>query len=177
MGLSTTLGSITMRILYFSLVPFLFSLLGCSSTSPTPVAEASESPAVAATQSSDPYEQNKQHQVQMSELTLQAVVQMVGTEKPLPVRAAYFGKDLEKVKWLAATMNKRGYNAAIEPAVDSPGEYHVTVQVPPMKMELSSVQKWVAEMCDLGSKQECMFDGWQAELGKLPASSGNKSKK
>jgi regulator of RNase E activity RraB len=66
----------------------------------------------------------------------------------------------EKASHLAGEIEKLNYSVKHGPAADHKSLFVVTGWTTKIKMEELIISNWVTEMCELGYKFDCLFDGW-----------------
>ena len=73
----------------------------------------------------------------------------------------YFYTDTgENASNLAAALNDKQYAVKHGPSVSDPKVFSVTGETTKMKMDETVVVDWAREMCELGFRHDCEFDGW-----------------
>jgi regulator of RNase E activity RraB len=104
---------------------------------------------------------NLKKQVEMTPQTL-ALLRQSGVTEDMELKLEYFfytNAD-EKAKKLADELAKLNYTVEHRLAVDSKTEFIITGWTTKMKMSEEVVKKWTKEMCELGYKYDCDYDGW-----------------
>ncbi len=97
----------------------------------------------------------------MATQTLEQLRQAGVTEdKELKLEYFFYTNSNEKAKELANELAKLNYTVEHKLAVDSKTEFIITGWTTKMKMTEDVVKKWTKEMCELGYKNDCDFDGW-----------------
>jgi regulator of RNase E activity RraB len=72
----------------------------------------------------------------------------------------FYTDNEEKVSKLAAALTDKGYSVKHGPSASDPKVFSVTGQTTQMKMDEPIVVDWAREMCELGFRHDCEFDGW-----------------
>ena len=104
---------------------------------------------------------NLKKQVDMTPQTLNQLRQAGVTEdKELKLEYFFYTNSDEKAKKLADELAKLNYTVDHRLAVDSQTEFIITGWTTKMKMSEDVVKKWTKEMCELGYKYDCDYDGW-----------------
>lgn len=77
----------------------------------------------------------------------------------------FFYTDTEKkARALATALRNLDYEVEIGPSAGNDGLFLATGWTTPIKMDNRSVVAWTEEMCRLGYKHDCEFDGWGTNL-------------
>lgn len=104
---------------------------------------------------------NSQKQIQMTPQVLEQLRTMDVTEdKELKLEYFFYTNTQNKAIELSAALEDFHYNFQHGPAAGQKNLFVITGWTTKMKMENSIVVNWTKEMCDLGYKFDCEFDGW-----------------
>jgi regulator of RNase E activity RraB len=104
---------------------------------------------------------NLKNQVEMAPLVLKHHRKEGVTENTeLKLEFFFYTNSDEKAKKLADELAKLNYTAKYMLAVDSNTEFIITGWTTKIKMSDNVVKDWAKEMCELGYKYDCEFDGW-----------------
>nr|WP_322623210.1 ribonuclease E inhibitor RraB [uncultured Flavobacterium sp.] len=107
------------------------------------------------------YNSNKSMQAQLSPQTLGQLRKLnVGTESELKLEFFFYTNATEKAGKLATALTSLGYEVNHGASASNNKEYVITGWTTKIHMTDSSVGEWVNQMCDLGFKHDCEFDGW-----------------
>lgn len=84
----------------------------------------------------------------------------VTDNKELKLEYFFYTNTDAKAKQLANELSQLSYSVDHRLAADSKIEYIITGWTTKMKIADEVVSKWTKEMCELGYKFDCDFDGW-----------------
>ena len=136
------------------LMGFFSSLFGCSgnNTNSRYVNEHS-------------FQGNRAKQTAMSPLTVAQLRQHGVTDQATLELEVFFYTDTEaKSTALAASLKALNYDVQIGASSGEGQPYIVTGQTIPIAMDEHSVVEWTDQMCRIGYKHDCLFDGWGTNL-------------
>lgn len=85
----------------------------------------------------------------------------VEEEDALKIDYFFYTDTLEKSQVLAEEIQKLDYTADNRIAPHNKNLFVITGRTTEMKMMHEILRKWVAEMCELGYKHDCIFDRWE----------------
>ena len=107
------------------------------------------------------FKNNRDKQMQMTPQTLDQLRKLdVAANKELKLEYFFYTNTADKAEKLAAEIGKLDYT--VEYRI-SPGDkklFIVTGWTTKMKMADDEVKQWTKQMCELGYKFDCKFDGW-----------------
>ena len=107
------------------------------------------------------FKNNIQKQVDMTSQTLDRLRKAgVSADKELKLEFFFFTNSDDKAKKLADALAKLSYSVEYRLAAESKTEFVITGWTTKMKMSEDVVKKWTKEMCQLGYKFDCDYDGW-----------------
>ena len=84
----------------------------------------------------------------------------VTAENELKLEYFFYTNKVEKAKQLATEIEKLNYTVEYDIAAGDNKSFVVTGWTTKMKMADEIVQQWTKQMCELGYKFDCDFDGW-----------------
>ncbi|MCA9170436.1 MAG: ribonuclease E inhibitor RraB [Planctomycetales bacterium] len=101
----------------------------------------------------------------MSPLTVAQLRQHGVTDQATLELEVFFYTDTEaKSTALAASLKALNYDVQIGASSGEGQPYIVTGQTIPIAMDEHSVVEWTDQMCRIGYKHDCLFDGWGTNL-------------
>lgn len=107
------------------------------------------------------YDTNKVTQVKLTPQTMGQLRKLnVNEERALKLEFFFYTNTHEKAQALTAELGNLGYQASNSLSATNSKEYVITGWTTKILMTDSSVGEWVNQMCDLGYKYDCEFDGW-----------------
>ena len=147
-----------------SMFAFCLSLHGCKRAPDDPAADLdSEQPPAFA-----PEEDYRKNRIAQSTMTPETVGQLrdhgITEDTELRLEHFFHTNSEAKAKSLTTELTNLGYESRYSEAEGRPELIVIKGRTSPMKMQVGLVEKWVGEMCDLGERFDCLFDGWGAEL-------------
>jgi len=102
---------------------------------------------------------SKHKQMNMTPQTLEQLRTHGVTENTeLKLEYFFYTNSQEKAKRLADSLHKLNYTVKYGESIGT--LVAITGWTSKMKMSNSNVEEWTKEMCDLGFKYDCEFDGW-----------------
>jgi hypothetical protein len=69
-----------------------------------------------------------------------------------------------KAKLLSEELQKKEYSAEYKIAAHNKKQFVITGRTGEIALEQNTLAKWAKEMCALGFKCDCEFDGWGTEI-------------
>jgi len=72
----------------------------------------------------------------------------------------FYTNSPDSAKRLSEQLSSLGYSILVGPSVADKNLFIISGWTPKMQMEDTVIAKWVKDMCDLGYKFDCEFDGW-----------------
>jgi regulator of RNase E activity RraB len=112
----------------------------------------------------DSYKKNKENQVNMAPQTLKQLRDLGVTEtKELKLEYFFYTNSMDKAKSLADVIQKMNYNVKYGKSAGDKKLFVITGWTTKMVMSDLVVIDWTKQMCDLGYKFDCEFDGWGTE--------------
>lgn len=107
------------------------------------------------------FNSNRDKQMQMVPSTLEQLRKLnVTDDKELKLEYFFYTNTAEKAKQLAAEIGKLNYTVRHGLSASDKKLYIVTGWTTKMKMSDEVVKQWTKQMCELGYKFDCEFDGW-----------------
>ncbi len=107
------------------------------------------------------FKNNIQKQVDMTPQTLDRLRKAgVSADKELKLEFFFYTNSDDKAKKLADALAKLSYSVEHRLAAESKTGFVITGWTTKMKMSEDVVKKWTKEMCQLGYKFDCDYDGW-----------------
>lgn len=107
------------------------------------------------------YSSNKVTQTRLTPQTMGQLRKLnVNGEHELKLEFFFYTNTQDKAQALTTDLSKLGYEASNSLSVTNSKEYVITGWTTKILMTDSSVGEWVNQMCDLGFKHDCEFDGW-----------------
>jgi len=112
----------------------------------------------------DSYKKNKNNQVDMAPQTLEQLRELGVTEtKELKLEYFFYTNSIDKAKNLADEIRKLNYSVKYGKSAGDKKLFVITGWTIKMTMADTTVFDWTKQMCDLGYKFDCEFDGWGTE--------------
>jgi regulator of RNase E activity RraB len=104
---------------------------------------------------------NLENQQSLTPITL-AKLREYGVHENKELRLEYFfyTNNIEKAKALAGELSLLQYSSEYEKSAGDNDLYLVSGWTTELKMVEDTILNWTAEMCQLGLKYDCEFDGW-----------------
>jgi regulator of RNase E activity RraB len=107
------------------------------------------------------FNQNKDMQMKMTTQVIDQLRKLdIKREKELSLEYFFYTNTIEKAERLASEIVKLNYKVDYWLSAGDPKLFIVTGWTTKMKMDNEIVEKWTKEMCELGNKYDCDFDGW-----------------
>jgi regulator of RNase E activity RraB len=76
----------------------------------------------------------------------------------------FYTNTYEKAKLLAEELQKKEYSAAYRESGYKKNQFVITGWTRKISIEDNALSAWVKEMCELGYKYDCEFDGWGTDV-------------
>ena len=97
----------------------------------------------------------------MTPQTLDALYKAgVPSERELKLEYFFYTNTLDKSTALASEIEKLNYKVSFGKSASDSSLFIITGWTNKMKMSEAIVGDWTSQMCDLGYKFDCDFDGW-----------------
>ena len=145
------------RILPILDMGFFSTLFGCNKSLDN---SKGDSPTTAFVSEAD-FKANRIKQTTMAPQTMEQLRGYgVTDESKLKLEYFFYTNTKEKAEVLAEELAGRGYNGEHDVAAGNPSQFVITGWTTPMSMSNEVVVSWTGDMCDLGYKFDCEFDGW-----------------
>jgi regulator of RNase E activity RraB len=110
------------------------------------------------------FNSNRTKQMQMTPQTLDQLRKLnVTADKELKLEYFFFTNTDEKAEQLASEIAKLNYTVQHGVSAGDKKLFIVTGWTTKMKMADEVVEQWTKQMCELGYKFDCEFDGWGTE--------------
>lgn len=107
------------------------------------------------------FKSNRDKQMQMAPQTLDQLRNLnVTADKELKLEYFFYTNTAEKAEQLATEIGRLNYTVQHGVSAGDKKLFIVTGWTPKMKMANEVVKQWTKQMCDLGYKFDCEFDGW-----------------
>lgn len=148
------------RILPIIAMGFFSSLFGCNK--PSDDANGQSPPPNGSTFVSEAdFKSNRIKQITMAPQTMEQLRGYgVTDESKLKLEYFFYTNTKEKAGELARNLSNRGYDGTHDVSAGDPSLFVITGWTTPLQMSNEVVAAWTGEMCDLGYKFDCEFDGW-----------------
>ena len=107
------------------------------------------------------FKSNLDNQMQMTPQTLHQLRKInVTAEKELKLEYFFYTNTAEKAEKLANEIGKLNYTVQHGTSASDKKLFIVTGWTTKMKMSDDVVSDWTQQMCEIGNKFDCEFDGW-----------------
>lgn len=107
------------------------------------------------------FEANLENQRAMTPQTLMQLREYgVADDASLRLEFFFYTDDVSKGSALADELGARAYQVEHEPSASDPEIRVITGWTTPIPMHNESALDWTEDMCRLGFKHDCEFDGW-----------------
>ena len=107
------------------------------------------------------FKSNLTKQMQMTPQTMEQLRKInVSADKELKLEYFFYTNTADKAKLFADEIGKLNYEVKSEQSKDDKKSFLITGWTTKMKMQDNVVADWTKEMCELGYKFDCDFDGW-----------------
>lgn len=136
------------------------SLFGCNKSSDGSVSETPPEGRPVFVSEAD-YSQNRAKQITMAPQTMEQLRGYGVTEESMLKLEYFFYTNAEiKAESLSKELADLGCEGGHDVSAGDSDQFVITGWTTPMKMSDESVVGWTSQMCDLGYKFDCEFDGW-----------------
>lgn len=107
------------------------------------------------------FNDNRDKQMQMTPQTLEQLRRLnVTSDKELKLEYFFYTNTADKAEQLASEIVKLNYTVQHGVSAGDKNLFIVTGWTTKMKMSDEVVKQWTKQMCELGYKFDCEFDGW-----------------
>ena len=107
------------------------------------------------------FKSNLTKQMQMTPQTMEQLRKInVSTDKELKLEYFFYTNTADKAKLFADEIGKLNYEVKHGQSAGDNKSFVITGWTTKMKMQDNVVANWTKEMCELGYKFDCDFDGW-----------------
>ena len=104
---------------------------------------------------------NMTKQLQMVPQTMEQLRKIdVSADKELKLEYFFYTNTIDKAKRFASELEKLNYKVDHGQSAGDKKSFVITGWTTKMKMETHIVANWTKQMCELGYKFDCDFDGW-----------------
>jgi regulator of RNase E activity RraB len=112
----------------------------------------------------DSFKRNRENQNRMAPYTIKQLRELGVTEtNELKLEYFFYTNSIEKAKNLADEIQKMNYSVSYGKSAGDKTLFVITGWTMKMSIADSVVIEWTSQMCDLGYKFDCEFDGWGTE--------------
>ena len=112
------------------------------------------------------FKNNQEKQMQMTPQTLEQLRKVnVTNDKELKLEYVFYTNSADKAEQLAIEIGKLSYSVEHGVSAGDTKIFIVTGWTTKMKMADEVVKQWTKQMCELGYKYDCEFDGWGTTPG------------
>ena len=130
------------------LMGFIVTLFGCGTGDKRFVSETA-------------FQKNLANQVAMAPQTLAQLRQYdVSEQTELKLEYFFYTDTADKAAALAGVLSQKGYTAEHGLSAGDKKLFIVTGWTMPILMNEPTVVEWIRQMCRIGFKHDCEFDGW-----------------
>jgi regulator of RNase E activity RraB len=81
-------------------------------------------------------------------------------DKELKLEFFFYANDRDKAEALAKDLRTREYEAETVKSAGNNNLLLVTGWTTKMKTDEETIERWTEDMCELGYRNDCEFDGW-----------------
>lgn len=107
------------------------------------------------------FKSNLTKQMQMTPQTMAQLRKIdVSADKELKLEYFFYTNTADKAKLFADEIGKLNYEVTYGQSAGDKKSFVITGWTTKMKMQDNVVANWTKEMCELGYKFDCDFDGW-----------------
>lgn len=107
------------------------------------------------------FNENTRNQVELAPKTLTQLRDIgVTDDKELKLEFFFYSNSMDKVQNLSTELRKMNYDVEFGQSQGDKKLFISTGWTKKMKMDELTVKSWTKEMCELGYKFDCDFDGW-----------------
>ena len=89
----------------------------------------------------------------------------VGEDKELKLEFFFFTNTAEKAEYLGKVLVDKGYSCEFGESADNKDIFVTTGWTGPIQMSHENIIEWTGEMCVIGHRNDCEFDGWGTNPG------------
>jgi len=89
----------------------------------------------------------------------------VSTDKSLKLEYFFYTNTAEKAEQFVVEIKKMNYTVSYGVSASDKTIFVITGWTTEMKMTNEVVKQWIQQMCELGYKFDCEFDGWGTDPG------------
>jgi len=109
----------------------------------------------------DEYLKNLDNQTKMSPRTLEQLRELgIDESKQLRLEYFFYTNTREKAESLGNELHERGYSVEVCQSAGNKKNSYITGWTNAIRMTDEDVVNWTKEMCEIGFKYDCQFDGW-----------------
>ena len=113
------------------------------------------------------YQINLAKQLKMTPETIAELRKNHVTEdKELKIKYTFFTNSLYKAKSLSKEFDKLNYKTVFGKDSYNSKQFEITGWTTKIRMKESILLSWTKQMCQIGYKFDCDFDGWEVKLEK-----------
>lgn len=110
------------------------------------------------------FRSNLEMQIQMTPQTLTQLRELnITADKELKLEFFFYTNTADKAEQLATEIGKLDYTVQHGVSAGDKKLFFVTGWTTKMKMADEVVEQWTRQMCEIGYKFDCEFDGWGTE--------------
>jgi len=107
------------------------------------------------------FKSNADTQVELAPQTLKQLRELgVTDDKELKLEFFFYSNTVDKVERLSTELKKMNYEVEFGQSQGDKKLFISTGWTSKMKMDNGTVKTWTREMCEIGYKFDCDFDGW-----------------
>ncbi|RZK09615.1 MAG: hypothetical protein EOO46_13310 [Flavobacterium sp.] len=107
------------------------------------------------------FRRNQSKQIKMAPQTLSQLRKLgVSEERRLKLEYFLYADKSENASALAAELEKLNYSVEFGKSAGDEKLFVITGWSTPLSMNAVAAEKWTSDMCELGFKYDCEFDGW-----------------
>jgi regulator of RNase E activity RraB len=107
------------------------------------------------------FQNNADKQVELAPQTLNQLRELgVTADKELKLEFFFYSNTIDKVEKLSDELKEMNYEVQFGQSQGDKKLFISTGWTAKMKMDNGTVTSWTKEMCELGFKFDCDFDGW-----------------
>ena len=107
------------------------------------------------------FKRNLRTQQKLAPITLDQLRKFgVDNDKELRLEFFFYSKTVDKAEMLTNELKELNYETYFSESAGHEHKYLINGWTTKMKMDDQTVSNWTAEMCKLGYKYDCEFDGW-----------------
>jgi regulator of RNase E activity RraB len=107
------------------------------------------------------FKRNLRIQQKLAPITLDQLRKLgVEDHKELRIEFFFYSKTVDKAEMLTMRLKQLNYETYFSESAGHKHRYLINGWTTEMKMDDQTVANWTTEMCKLGYKFDCEFDGW-----------------